>query len=371
MNNNEAVLLPTGDFLRQLVGQSKVKSGELKSILRARGVFTGTDEKDVTGPILIKTGLSPYEYLELRESYKSKEESRKTKTRTIKWDSETPLVEAIPDIIDYEALLNDQFGVYSISSTSEFTALEGNPDHLYMDFSIQRDDAIKNWGENRSEHRGQVEIKKAGDGQSLAISLTHTAPETQTFANKVSNSLVRHFKDQGHIEQEEVIKIIRFADFTNEGRVKFLNALTQSPKHTDLEFVDAVDIQFSPDHESGNPPERIQWMKDKIEDLKMKGKSLQSTFFVHDSEYYPFVKLFRVQCNYKFDTGDYSGTCRVLFEFSDRDESSGSELILNMSLLRLESNTTGESKEHLKKKILNSLEQYKMEAFDEFRNQVS
>lgn len=121
MHNNDEILLPTRDFLRQLIGQSKVKTGELKSVLRSRGVFTGSDDKKVSGPILIKTGLSPVEYIDLRESYKTKEESPKSKTRTIKWHSDNNLLEAIPDMIDYEPLLNDQFGVFSIANLSGFT----------------------------------------------------------------------------------------------------------------------------------------------------------------------------------------------------------------------------------------------------------
>lgn len=367
MNKNESVVLPTGDFLRQLIGQPKVTRSELKGILRARGVFVGVGEKEVIGPLLIKTGLSPCEYLELRESYKSKEESRKSKTRTIGWMSDASLLDAIPEEINYENLLNDQFGVYSIASASEFTAIGGNPDHLYMDFSIQRDDAIKNWGKNQVEHEGRVEIKKALDGKSISISLMHTAPETQSFGSKVSVSLIDHFKSGGYIDKDEKVKAIRFLDFTNEGRIMFMNVLTQAPQYTYLQFVGGVDIHFSPDHELGEPPEGIRWMKDKIEDLKMKGKSLESTFFIQDTDYYPFVQLFGVQCNYKFEASEYSGTCRILFEFSDRSELSSSELILNLSQLSLKTNRTGEPKEQLKKKILSSLEQYKIEMYDKYR----
>jgi|GEM_PF-5526823 len=39
MHNNEEVLLPTRDFLRQLIGQPKVKTKELADVLRSRGVF--------------------------------------------------------------------------------------------------------------------------------------------------------------------------------------------------------------------------------------------------------------------------------------------------------------------------------------------
>jgi len=369
MHSNEEVLLPTRDFLRQLIGQSKVKTAELKAVLRGRGVFTGSDQKEVTGPILIKTGLSPFEYIELRESYKTKEESPKSKTRTINWDSDANLLETIPDVIDYETLLNDQFGVFSVSSMSGFTAHNDNPDHIYMDFEIERNDAVKNWGENVVTHDGRVEIRKGEDGKSLNISLTHTAPETRDFGNKVASKLISHFKSEGHIKQDEQVKVIRFFDFTNESRVQFLNDLTQKASNSMLSFVDTKDIHFSPDHSIANPPSDIAWMKDKIEDMKMKGQGLHSTFFISDAAVHPFIQLFGVQCDYTFDGSDYSGTCRILFEFSDKDESSGAELTLNLSMLKLETNESGEPRSTLKKKIIESLERYKMESYDKHRTQ--
>jgi len=369
MHNNEEVLLPTRDFLRQLIGQTKVKPKEIADVLRSRGVFTGTDQKEVTGPILIKTGLSPYEYTELRESYKTKEESPKAITRTISWDSDTNLLDAIP-IVDYEALLNDQFGVFSVSRMSGFTALNDNPDHIYMDFEIERKDSVKNWGENVVVHDGRVEIRKGDDGKSLNISLSHTAPETRDFGDKVASKLIKHFKEEGHIKQTEQVKVIRFSDFTNEGRVKFLNELTQKVTHSMLSFVDTRDIHFSPDHDIANPPKDIAWMKDKIEDMKMKGQGLHSTFFVSDAAFHPYIKLFGIQCDYTFEGENCSGTCRILFEFSDKDESAKEELTLNLSMLKLDANDSGASRPVLKKQIIESLERFKMEAYDKHKVQV-
>jgi hypothetical protein len=367
MDNNEEVLLPTRDFLRQLIGQTKVKNVELKNVLRARGVFTGSDQKEVIGPILIKTGLSPFEYVDLRESYKTKEESPKSKTRTIGWDSESNLLESLPEIIDYETLLNDQFGVFSVSSMSNFTALNDNPDHIYMDFEIDRRDPVKNWGENTVTHSGRVEIRKSNDGKSLNISLSHTAPETVDFGNKVSSALIKHFKSEGHIKQNDDVTIIRYADFTNESRILFLNELTQSVSHSILRFVDTKDIHFSPDHSVPNPPTNIAWMKDKIEDMKMKGQGLHSTFFVSDKSIHPFIQLFGLQCDYEFEGNNCTGTCRILFEFSDKDESVGGELTLNLSMLRLEANEEGLSRNAASKLIIESLERSKMECYEKHR----
>lgn len=367
MNNNDEILLPTRDFLRQLIGQSKVKATELKGVLRARGVFTGSDQKEVTGPILIKTGLSPFEYVDLRESYRTKEESPKSKTRTISWHSDSNLLESIPEVIDYEALLNDQFGVFSVSRMSGFTTLNDNPDHIYMDFEIDRRDAVKNWGENLVTHSGRIEIRKSNDGKSLNLSLSHTAPETMDFGNKISTALIKHFKSEGHIRQEDQVTIIRYADFTNESRVLFLNDLTQNVSHSMLTFVDTRDIHFSPDHGVPNPPANIAWMKDKIEDMKMKGQGLHSTFFVSDASIHPFIQLFGVQCDYNFHGVNCSGTCRILFEFTDKEDSTGGELTLNLSMIKMEANGDGISRSSITKLIIESLERYKMEAYEKHR----
>ena len=58
MSNNE-ILLPTRDFLRQLIGQSSIKFIDIKNILRSRGVITYSSDKENAAITLIKTGLSP------------------------------------------------------------------------------------------------------------------------------------------------------------------------------------------------------------------------------------------------------------------------------------------------------------------------
>ncbi|NKB64969.1 MAG: hypothetical protein GKR95_23600 [Gammaproteobacteria bacterium] len=303
----------------------------------------------------------------MRESYRTKEESRKSKTRTISWDSESNLLESLPEEISYEALLNDQFGVFTVSRMSNFTTSNDNPDHIYMDFEIDRRDPVKNWGENTVTHGGRVEIRKNNDGKSLSISLSHTAPETIDFGNKISTSLIKHFKSEGHIKQSENVKVIRYADFTNELRVQFLNDLTQNMSHSILRFVDTRDIHFSPDHDVSNPPSNIAWMKDKIEDMKMKGKGLHSTFFISDKSIHPYIQLFGLQCDYELLGDNYSGTCRILFEFSDKDESTSGELTLNLSMLKLAANEEGLTKSVISKLIMESLEENKMEAYEKYR----
>jgi hypothetical protein len=236
-----------------------------------------------------------------------------------------------------------------------------------MDFKIDRLDPVKNWGENTVTNSGRVEIRKSNDGKSLNISLSHTAPETVDFGNKVSSALIKHFKSEGHIKQTDDVTIIRYTDFTNESRILFLNELTQIPSHSMLRFVDTKDIHFSPDHNVLNPPINIAWMKDKIEDMKIKGQGLHSTFFVNDKSTHPFIQLFGLQCDYEFTNVNCSGTCRILFEFSDNNDSNGGELTLNLSMLKLETNEEGLSRSTVSKLIIESLERSKMESYEKHK----
>lgn len=362
---NQNNLIPTGDYLRQLIGQSKVKEVDLKNILRSRGVFTGSDDKASLGSLIIKTGISPSEYIELKDNYRDKEESPKYKTKTIAWNSEENLINSVPDKIDLEKLLDDQFGVYKISHATDFTVVNGNPNHLVLNFKIRRNDLIKNFGDNFVENTGGLEIKKEDDKDFLMISTMHTAKETLQLTDRCTSSLIKHFKDEGHVQMQEAVKEIFFSDFTNINRISFLNDLVG---YTDssIGFQDTTHVHFSPDHTSGSLPSNIAWMKDKIEDTRISGQSLHATFILNDKNYHDSIKLYGVQCSYNFYINDCNDTCKILLEFSNYKNLDESELILNILMLKIDSKSDTVNKENVKKSILESFEKRKMDLYDKY-----
>jgi hypothetical protein len=109
------------------------------------------------------------------------------------------------------------------------------------------------------------------------------------------------------------------------------------------------------------------WMRDKIDDLSMQGKDLHSTFFVQDDYYYEFILLFGVVCQYSYFCNGFSGDCKIQFEFSDRKVTNESELTLNINMISLGSNDLSVSKNKAKKEILDSLEKYKLEAYQTYK----
>jgi hypothetical protein len=366
--NNDNFLLPTGDYLRQLIGQSTVKASDLKQLARQRGIFSIADDKKIIGPFLIKTGISPYEFVELKEQNVSKEESPKYKTRSIEWLTEKPLIEALPDFIDFESILDRQFETCELVSEPTFIAQAGNPNYVSMEFEISRKDLTRNWGENTTNHKGRVELKRVSGSSQVLISLTHTANETKDFANKIVEKALEHFKASGDISTTSVILSIRFGDFSNQNRIKFLNELSQKCGNGKLTFSDTKDIRVSPADLSGAAPNELIWMKDRIDELKLKGKDLHSTFFINDTSFHQYIQLFGITCEYKFSCSGFAGECRILFDFSEADaNAAGSELTLNIAMIKLDINDSGASKDTAKKELLESIEEMKIELYQKYR----
>lgn len=367
MSNNN-FLLPTGDYLRQLIGQSNIKSNDLKPLLRARGIFSISDDKKVIGPLLIKTGISPYEFIELRDLHITKEESLKYKTRSIEWNSEKRLIDAIPELMEYDNLLDHQFETCSLINAPCFTSQSGNLDHVVMNFEISRKDLTRNWGENTTSHKGRVELKRIDNNPQIFISLTHTSTETKDFANKVVDTVITHFKSNNDVSPEVNIVMIRFGDFTNENRINFFNQLSQTGGAGKLKFTDTKNIHISPINLSATAPKDLVWMKDKIENLKLTGQNLHSTFFITDKSHHQYIQLIGITCDYRFTIDDTSGECHIIFEFSESDGNKiNSELTLNISMIKLHINEAGSSKDSIKKQILESLESKKIELYDKYK----
>ena len=363
MMNRDEILLPTRDFLRQLMGHTMVKEASVKKILRGRGIFSGSGAKEVTAPLLIKTGISPSEYTNLQDSYRTREETPKYKTWQILSQGEMDLNDALPINQAWDNLLHDKFGAVVLSSIDDFTMVDDDPSHVQIGFSIERNDALKNMGSGKMKFSGKVEFKK--NGNILNVVLTHSSDETKFFAEKIANATIKHFKSVEFISNEQVILKIEYSDFDNESRVKFLNDLTRVSGSRNLKFVDTADIQFSSDASLDDHPEKISWMKDRIDNLKIKGKDLHNTFFVSDTELHPFLKIYTMQCNYDFEIYGAIGRCRLAFEFSDEDAIKDNDLVINISSFNIIENNSDLSKAQVKRKIIDEINMLKVKAFTE------
>jgi hypothetical protein len=361
-------ILPYGELLRGFMEQSFIGKSALKDVLRNRGIFTHNTEKHDTIPILSSTILSPSEFDYLRDCQNSKEDNPKIITQTIEWQSKDTLFDSIPDDFDISSVMNLEFSNFRVVGSPSFVPIDGNPNCIRMDFSIEREDMSKNWATNKSIFPGSLELKRLEEGSDIQLVITHTANETKNVASKTSSSLVKHFKEQGLVNPSKNLERILFSKFSNSKRVIYLLSLTQRCRSSILDFVDIVDVEFSPDPQSKLPKD-IKWMEKKIEDLKLNGNTLHETLFFSNVDYYDHLHLYKVDAKFKFHTSGLSGSCVFSIGFPDyrHDKNIEAEMEVNIKALSFDVHPKGINKSEIKQILLKEIESQKISSFQHYR----
>jgi hypothetical protein len=362
-------ILPYGELLRGFMEQSFVGKVDLKDLLRNRGIFTRNIEKHDSIPILSSTILTPSEFDYLRECQNSKEDNPKIITQTIEWKSEQTLFDSVPETININSVLDLEFSNFKVVGSPAFIPVEGDPDSIKMDFLVEREDMSKNWSTNKSVFSGSLELKRTEEEGEVKLVITHTANETKYVASKVSNNLVKHFKDKGHIDTSKRIEKILFSRFSNSKRIKYLLSLTENCTSMLLNFIDIVDVEFAPD--TSNPlPQGLNWMEQKIEDLKLNGKALHKTFFFSDKSYHDFINLYKIDSKFKFDIKGLTGQCVISVGFPDygHTKSPETEMEVNIRSMSFDIPPRGVSKSEIKQILLKEIEDQKITSFRLYGN---
>jgi hypothetical protein len=351
-------------MLRGLLEQPFIQKSDLKNILRSRGVFTHNTEKGDSIPALMTTVLSPSEFDVLRESQNSREDNPKRITQTVVWNSKDTLLEALPSEIDFKEMIDMDLSNCKVEGAPEFIPVDGNPDHLRVDFDIERQNLTKSWASTKSVFPGSLEIRRIEEKGELKIVVTHTANETKKIASKATTGLVNRFKDSGHISREKDIERINFGRFSNSSRIEFFLELSVETTSNILTFEEIVDLELSPDHDS-NLPSSMKWMLNKIDDLKLNGKLLHETFFVNEKSNHAHIFLYRVDVRYSFDISGLEGFCVVTMNFPEytKSKSKSSELEISIKSINFSERPRGITKSEVKETLLDELEAQRIEKY--------
>lgn len=356
-------ILPFGEDLRLLMEQSFISKADLKKLLKEKGVFSCSHEKQDTIPLLMNFLLSPKEFDLLKECWSTKEDNPKVTTQTIRWQTNEKLIDCLPESININNIIAEEFINYSVVGSPNFVPVVNQNDAIKMDFEIERRDLTKSWIANKSRFKGSVLIEKQLDNR-IKITITHTASETKTVGQKFTRYLTNHFKTTGSIGAKEEFEKVVFSAFDNSGRIKFFWDMTKHQKSGDIEFSDVVDLEFCP-NASGVLPEEIKWMEKKIKDLKLNGSSLHETFFIKDAKYHEFIELYRVDARFKFDVNNITGSCVLSYEFPNyaKSKDSSSEMETNVVSITPEKGYKNINVIALKKNILAIADNIKTKVF--------
>lgn len=310
-NKNIDMFLPYGEYIRIISQQNAISQGEIKRVLRQRGVLFGNPSKENTVPFLANILLSPSEFNYLRGCFNTREDTEKiTSSTPMDWLSDKNIIECVPKI-NTDEYFKGQILNYKLRRKPSYRKIDDNT--AIIDFEIERRDRNKSFIEQKNNYKGSVTIQKKDNKVSFVT--TTTSPESKKIAQFISNETAKHLKTKGYIQKEKIHKL-KFSDFNNVDRWVFLWRLSRDNESLYLNFNDVIDISFTPDKNKGDFPKDIDWMQ-KQKSLIMKGEDIHDVFFIKNTEYYNHLIVCEMEVEFKFQLRTNSGRCTFNFGFPE------------------------------------------------------
>ena len=139
--------------------------------------------------------------------------------------------------------------------------------------------------------------------------MEHTSPETQNINNKIVSCVRKKLIEENVITKEDEIDIITSSKLSNKKRFEFLLNLSGDSETGILKFKQIKNVEFSPDN-SQKLVDDIEWMREKVKNMKLKGKALNEIKYLQEEKYRECLMLSEVQSEYSYE---YDGGKRKLY----------------------------------------------------------
>jgi hypothetical protein len=328
--------LPQGNNIRQLLVKSSITNPSINSFLKEKGVFLGRMEKNNSVPLLMKSLISPADFINLYAIQKVKEENVKHRTASINCTKDFELSKVFNETFNLNQVIKEQHTYrpdYKVVGAPKFY-FEGDSSAVF-EYKIERENTLNDWTENKTQHKGSLRIEKDSTGKvHISVQQNSTSKETQ----EVNTIMIAYVKEklnsQSLIELDETFTSIKFNDFDNTSRIKFLNSFANDLSIY-TKFKSVTDLNLFLDSEVTSHTD-IETFLNEIENLRLKGKSLHNHVFINTDKYHEKLQCASINLRYKLNYKGVDGSMYLFLSFPDfiKSRTSNSELQtqLNFSL---------------------------------------
>ncbi len=357
-------ILPYGEQLRGFANQKFISVAELFRILRERGVFALSTDKDFMVPLLQTLLLSPKEFDKIREAFSTKEDNKKVNSRDINWNENIQIFSSDALSVNVADFIKRKLPTCTLEQPIRLVQVDNNPNHLKAEFTINRQDINKSWYEQTNTFVGTIEFINENNGKGRVI-ITHTAPETKELAEFAVKEQIKAYKKKGFIADNEQLRKIAFSDFTNEERFVFFFRLTNHLLCDYFKCENIKDISIKP--EETVLPDEIKWMED-MNKILLSGKSLDKKFFIEDNKYHKHLILWSLDAIFSFNLKGQTGIFTVSFGFPDitTGKKENSEFELNISTISPSLALDTRLRKVLKTQLLSEMDRQKSIVYNKF-----
>lgn len=330
-NFNLNNFLPHGVMLRDLLRDSQVTEGDIKSILRTRGIYVQASDKEVTIPILMNCLLSSQEFNLLRDKHFSREDSLKHKTLVVHLDSDK---HDLMQLIGRPEINLSANSPCRLLHDPKFLRRE-NGKELVVEYKLEKPNRSRDWSSHNTIHRGSIVVRQKGS--IVQITSEFTANEVKDLNDVVLRDIEQRFKKSGHLITDKGILKITAGSLTNSQRIKFLMSFTNGSNDGLLAFEKIPYVSFGPDRIK-QLPTPMGWMQDRVRALMIRGQqqsSLHDLQFLTDNHYQDYVVLESVDATYLMQYRGYRIHCNITYGFPKYLKTLSSSIEFEVQLSRL------------------------------------
>lgn len=362
-------ILPQGDYIRQLLVKSNVTNANINFLLREKGVFLGHNEKNNSVPLLMKSVISPRDYSVLYDTQKTKEESIKYRTSSIKCNSDFDFTDIFDTAIDLHTLIVEKHTYkpnYKIIGNPTFYFEDENT--AIFEYQIERENLLSDWTNNKTYHNGAITLKKVSEHDiQISVQQNSTSKETFEVNNLIMNVVKEKLFQKSIVSSNDDIITVKFNHFDNSSRIKFFYSFA-SDFNVYLEFksITDIDVYLDENIESHND---VKIFLDEIDNLKLNGKGLQNHILLNKVEYFPKLIFGAVKFRYKLNYSGIDGSAIINLGFPDyvksKDENSDFQISIDLVLNKQDKNQKTENA--IRKKLLELFEIKKVESYEKFK----
>lgn len=353
-------ILPCGNELLSILNGTNISESEFSSILENKGIYASSHKKEHTLPIYSSIIISPAEYDLLREKQKSREEKEKKRSSIIECEISGKTLNDILPKINLDEIMQTRYQNFSFDkSTVNYRFINNDKNHAILEYKINRKYGNKSWFEKEKLFTASVEIKLNGSGLELITIGTHTATETNKINNEIINFVIDDLKKQKYIKVGKIIEHITTKALNNDNELimQFFLRVATVDINGFLKFDALKSLNIEID-ETKSLPSDMEWMKSKIDELKLDGKKINEIVFITDTKYYQYLKCWSMLSRYKFDDVRGKGDCKIKFEFH---RNSNYEFEINIETLVVDDKKL--DKKLLEREILSMVDNFKLNEF--------
>lgn len=361
--------LPQGDQIRQLLVKSNITNANINSLLRGKGVFLGHNEKNNSVPLLMKSIIAPKDFEILYETQKTKEESIKYRTSSIKCSDDFVLTDVFSGKIDLNDLIRKKFTYktnYKVSGNPTFYFEDENT--AIFNYQIERENLLNDWTDNQSIHSGSITLKKVSDTDiQISVQQNTTSKETFEVNSILMNVLKEKLFEKKIIKSNDDIITVKFSHFDNSSRVMFFYSFMES-FNIYIEYLSVTDIEINIDEKVVSHADVKQFL-DEIENLKINGRDLQNHILLRKAQYYPKLIFSSVKLRYKFNYMGKEAFAIITLSFPEylKNKEVNSEFQVSIDLVLNKQDRTSSTEKMLTKKLLEIFETKKIESYNKFK----